>query len=169
MSLETIIGDGIVVPGRPAFISTAKARSVTILSGWLLSAHHLAICALSKSCPVRIVKEHVNEMIVLPIFLSSESTMRYCNWVLARTSEGGKDSSIATTGLCIVRSRIDSISAKTLQHMRLQIGCCSAVLRVEISTNRAMSFALLGSTLEEMKFSALLVLNQDLGFEESVD
>lgn len=142
---------------------------MTILSGRSLSAHHLAICALLKSCPVRVVKEHVNEMIVSPIFLCSESTMRYCNWVLARTSKGSKDSSITTTGLCIVCSCIDSISAETLQRMRLQIGCYSAVLRVEISMNRAMSFALLGSTLEEMKFLALFVLNQDLGFGESVD
>ena len=50
MSRETVIGDGIVVPGRPAFISTAKAQSLTILSGRLLSAHHLAIWALSKLC-----------------------------------------------------------------------------------------------------------------------
>jgi hypothetical protein len=84
-------------------------------------------------------------------------------------SKGGKDSSIATMRLGIVCSCIDSISAKTLQCMCLQVGCCSVVFRVEVLTNRAVSFAFCSSTLEEMKLSALLILNQDLGFEESID
>jgi hypothetical protein len=95
--------------------------------------------------------------------------MGYCNRVLARTSEGGEDTSIATMRLGIVCSCIDSISAKTFHCMHLQVGSCSTVLRVKVSMNRAVSFALLGSTLEEVKLSALLVLNQDLGFKESID
>jgi len=95
--------------------------------------------------------------------------MGYCNRVLARTSEGGEDTSIATMRLGIVCGCIDSISAETFHCMCLQVGCCGAVLRVKVSTNRAVSFALLGSTLEEVELSALLVLNQDLGFEESID
>ena len=84
-------------------------------------------------------------------------------------SKGCKDSSIVTTRLGIVCSRIDSISAKAFHCMCLQVGCCGTVLRVKVSTDRAVSFALLGSTLEKVKLSAILVLNQDLGFEEAID
>ena len=95
--------------------------------------------------------------------------MQYCNWVLARMSEGSEDSSITIMRLGVVCSCIDRISTETLEHMCLQVGCCSAVFGVKVSMNGAVSFAFLSSTLEDVKLSALLVLNQDLGFEESIN
>ena len=46
MSRDTVEGLGTEVPGRPAFMRYSKWRSLTILLGRLLSAHHLAMWAL---------------------------------------------------------------------------------------------------------------------------
>lgn len=47
MSRPTVIGVGMDVPGRPAFINWINSRSLTAFIGRLLSAHHLAMWALN--------------------------------------------------------------------------------------------------------------------------
>ena len=60
MSRETVVGDGILVPGRPAFMRTPNSRSLTILKGRWFSAHHFAIWALQNMFNERIRDEQIN-------------------------------------------------------------------------------------------------------------
>jgi hypothetical protein len=96
-------------------------------------------------------------------------TMRKLDGLLADTSEGCKDRSITPISFLLLTCSSDSIRPKALQRMRLEIGCCCAVLRVLIAPNATTNFAFRGGTFEIVILSSIIISNVDRSFEEAID
>jgi hypothetical protein len=77
----------------------------------------------------------VKKLIYLPCFSLCVSTMGYCNWPLALTSESGKNRFVTGFRLRVVEGSIDNIPPKTLDRMAFQVRGCSSVLGVLEAAN----------------------------------
>ena len=166
MSRETVIGEGSMKPGQPAFNNVASSRSLTILGGQLLSAHHLTIWALKGAISTQCDKEKSND---LPDFFTWESMVGYCSRSLARTRKGSKDWPIARTSLGIIGSSIDDVNTKAPVGVCLQVWCCRAVLGIKVSPNTPAPFASICRTSEKVKLTTMVVLDINLLPKEAID
>ena len=134
ISWETVLGLGRDIPARPAFIIILKWWSLTILCGRLFSAHHLVIWALKFKFHKLLQKERV-QLKYSPNFFSSMSTMWYFDGLLALVSKCCKYWSILAFRLFIFECGLDQILTKASKCVTLEIGHCSAILRVQVALN----------------------------------
>ena len=170
ISWETVLGLGRDIPGHPAFIIISKWWSLTILCGWLFSAHHLAIWALKFKFHKLLQKERV-WLKYSPNFFSSMSTMWYFDGLLALVSKCCKYRSILTFRSFIFKCGLDQILTKASKCMTLEIECCSMILWVQVALNTFMtlSLAVLGSRLKKVKLSPFIIPNRNFCFEKPVN
>jgi hypothetical protein len=91
---------------------------------------------------------------------------------LALSRKAGKDRTVPTDGRRFgSKGCIDDGLAEASYGVGLQIGCCTAVLRILEAPNAVETLvsAALCSTLEEMVFAFFVVADRDVAFEELVD
>jgi len=129
----------------------------------------------NKNADVRVrVKEGTLEPLGPDMDIDSDcsyyvNTMQMLNWLFAFTCKEGKNGTTGIVGLLARDSGIDSVLTKALKGMMFEVSCRGSVLQILKMPNTTYTqLALLSGTGEKLTWSAIVVLEGDLGFEESI-
>ena len=75
------------------------------------------------------------------------------------------------SGLPLFKCRIDSILTEAPNCVTLEIGCGSAILRVQVAANTLLTLSLAspGSALKKMILATLIISDRNLGLKKTID
>lgn len=104
----------------------------------------------------------VKKLIYLPCFSLCVSTMGYCNWPLALTSESGKNRFVTGFRLRVVEGSIDNIPPKTLDRMAF------GVLEAANPMDTLQAPTLFRSAMKKMVLALAIIPYCNVRFKETI-